>query len=236
MHILHELIAYIRAPQFNIEQSPFGIRSVKNFAVIFVVTYSIKTFWLLTVNQWIRNSFQVDRSEIAQPGVNLLVFFLLVVFVYPVLEEFIFRYFLRGKPWVTVLILSLALSVALVEITKQVPFPGLVAKRIALVLSFFTPLLSGLFLYVKIRIGLEKWFTKLFPLLFYFSIASFALLHSLNFKISCNTIWLLPMLMPFVISGAALGFVRMKWGLWASVILHMSFNLVTFILDKGFSL
>lgn len=235
MKIVVELLSYLKAPSPNLKQTSID----KQFLIIiFIISYSIKTIWLLTVNQWIRNSFHVERSEIASPDADTIEFFFLIVVVYPVAEEFIFRYFLKGKKWVTVFIISLVLSFLLVKLTKYIPFPELTTKRIALAFSFCLPLLLGTFFYVKANKSgtLDSLFSRFFHFLFYFSIISFALLHSFNFKISGHPIWLLPMLVPFLVSGAALGFVRMKWGLIASIILHMSFNLVTFILDKGLSI
>ena len=68
-----------------------------------------------------------------------------------------------------------------------------------------------------------EWFTRAFPLFFWLSTASFALVHLLNYS-EGSLATLLPLVLPQFIAGSIFGYARVTYGLWASMLLHVLHN------------
>ena len=68
-----------------------------------------------------------------------------------------------------------------------------------------------------------RWFARLFPLFFWFSTLAFACVHLLNFEEGALFV-LLPLVLPQFVLGALLGYLRVTYGLGASIALHALHN------------
>ncbi len=67
--------------------------------------------------------------------------------------------------------------------------------------------------------------SRYFPLAFYLSVFAFGLVHIFNFEGYKDYLWLAPFLvLPQLISGVFLGFIRVRMGLIHSIVLHAAFN------------
>ena len=67
--------------------------------------------------------------------------------------------------------------------------------------------------------------SSLFPLVFYFLTLGFAAIHFFNFTSYDVSIWWAPLLvLPQLISGIFLGYIRVKLGLFHAMLLHAAFN------------
>ncbi len=72
--------------------------------------------------------------------------------------------------------------------------------------------------------------SKFFNIAFYVSIILFGLIHITNFEITATVLVLTPFLVaPQLILGVFTGFIRVKFGLGWSILLHASHNLILFI-------
>lgn len=71
--------------------------------------------------------------------------------------------------------------------------------------------------------GPMAWFERLFPGFFWLATLSFALVHLANFDEGSLAI-LLPLVLPQFILGTMLGYVRVRIGLWAAILLHAAHN------------
>ncbi len=143
----------------------------------------------------------------------------------PVLEEFICRYFLRptNKNRIIYIMGVFLLAVFFVLEEGFIPF------------CFFVALLGICFLvYLKFKqskINFYRWYIKYFKFIFYMSALVFGLLHIANFNFSGYAILVMPfMVLPQMFGGLLLGFMRMKYGIAYSVLLHMLFNTILFII------
>ncbi|HCY02168.1 MAG TPA: hypothetical protein DHU71_04190, partial [Erythrobacter sp.] len=67
------------------------------------------------------------------------------------------------------------------------------------------------------------WFRRLFPALFWLSTLGFSLVHLTNFPAD-QLATALPLVLPQFVTGTILGYARVHYGLWASVLLHMLHN------------
>ena len=71
------------------------------------------------------------------------------------------------------------------------------------------------------------WFTGAFPLFFWFATLAFALVHIANFEFGgswSSLAMLLPLVLPQFILGMMLGYVRVRFALWAAILLHAAHN------------
>ncbi|UOF93846.1 MAG: CPBP family intramembrane metalloprotease [Bordetella sp.] len=72
---------------------------------------------------------------------------------------------------------------------------------------------------------------KYFPLIFHFITFLFACMHLFNFSLNKVSFWLLPMLiLPQWVTGLVLGWIRTRYGISSSILLHALFNLGPLIL------
>ena len=67
------------------------------------------------------------------------------------------------------------------------------------------------------------WFSKTFPFFFWFSTLAFALVHLWNFEEGSLAV-LLPLVLPQFILGSMLGYIRVRFALWAAILLHAAHN------------
>ena len=76
-----------------------------------------------------------------------------------------------------------------------------------------------------------RWFRTLFPAMFWLSTIAFACIHLANFS-EGNWMTLLPLVLPQFILGALLGYLRVNYGLWTVIALHMIHNglIITIVL------
>ena len=142
---------------------------------------------------------------------------LMVVVGAPVMEELAFRGWLSGKPGPLLALLLLGaggVAAALIHATSPAGsavagLVGIIVAAIALFLFWKRPAMS--------------WFARGFPFFFWFSTLAFALVHLANFEEGSLAI-LLPLVLPQFILGMMLGYVRVRFALWAAILLHAAHN------------
>lgn len=167
-------------------------------------------------------SVGVDLPETALSGVDLgaaIVF--AVVVVAPIAEELLFRGWLSGRPG-HVLAILLILGGGLVlssDLTRSDAAINLKAIGVA-VASLLGAALALILLRRREPLG---WFRRVFPVLFWLSCALFAAVHILNFAEE-NMLLVLPLVLPQFAVGTMLGYLRVTYGLWTSILLHMLHN------------
>ena len=164
---------------------------------------------------------ETSRSSMPPEGVSAKAFLWLLIFLPPVLEEFLFRYPLRRTRWALTLWSTVAayLLVSALAGVRAIEPQGLL-WRLAL---------GGV---VGLAVGLGGWRYALkinFGGWFYFSAAVFALLHLSNLH-GEDFQWIyLPYLLVYTLdkfaSGLVFGYARMRHGFGAAVVLHVLSNL-----------
>jgi hypothetical protein len=144
----------------------------------------------------------------------------------PALEETIFRLSLRFRP------IYFSLSTAVICFY----FSGTIFRNIEETLqSFFLlriilPLFIGGLMYILIKFTplnslLSKMYKRFFAVIFYISAIVFGLIHISNYTERGTVLFMLPLLvLPQIIVGFVLGYVRIKYGFRYSYLLHAIFN------------
>lgn len=142
---------------------------------------------------------------------------LLVVIGAPVMEELAFRGWLSGKPGPFNALLALAVGASGFILTHAAE-PALGALFVVAALIG-----AGLALVLLRNAGPMGWFARAFPALFWFSTLAFALVHLANFDEGSLAV-LLPLVLPQFVLGMMLGYVRVRFALWAAIVLHAAHN------------
>lgn len=83
---------------------------------------------------------------------------------------------------------------------------------------------------------LRKWFTRNYKIIFYIYIILFGYMHLFSYDISLGETWIYSPLIcfPHIISGFIYSYMRIKYNIWASILLHFLFNSILFFLGKIF--
>ncbi len=68
-----------------------------------------------------------------------------------------------------------------------------------------------------------NFFAVSFPYIFYMSAISFGVVHIFNYE-HYSLLQLLPMIIPQIIGGLILGYVRLQFGLWSAIAMHAMSN------------
>jgi len=160
--------------------------------------------------------------ETALAGMEFTLPLILAVVVgAPVFEELVFRGWLSGKPGHVMALLSVGTGIfgfGIVHMTA--PVIG--------VLIMVAGLIGAMAALIMLRDrGPMAWFERLFPGFFWLATLSFALVHLANFDARDD--WgsqaiLLPLVLPQFILGGLLGYVRVRIGLLAAILLHAAHN------------
>ena len=168
----------------------------------------------------------IDMPETALAGVDLdTATIVAVVIVAPVLEELAFRSWLSGRPGhvLGVLVALPAAALAAVGFAAIAP-GGLGTIWLSVLAGFVVALLVALATaYALRRRDAMRWFRRAFPLFFWGSTLAFAGVHLLNFP-EDQLAMALPLILPQFATGAMLGYLRVNYGLWASMLLHALHN------------
>lgn len=141
---------------------------------------------------------------------------LLVVLVAPVLEETVFRGWLTGRPRALWLVAVLAAASLGIMAVQPDPYPT--------VGFFFGGLLAapiGWFLLRK-RATPDGWRGRWFALPFYAGAVLFAVMHVMNYP--HPGLLVLPMVLPQLWAAFTLGYIRMRVGLPAAILVHAASN------------
>jgi len=138
----------------------------------------------------------------------------------PILEEFLFRSFLYPqKKHISAFIFSLTfflLNYFLIDYF-------LIKIPLSFIFCFLFQLSSFQINY--------KWYSKNNRSIVYFSSIIFGLVHITNYQLTQTTIYMSPLFFaPKILSGFSLAFMRIKYGLVYSILLHSAYNAIPVLL------
>jgi membrane protease YdiL (CAAX protease family) len=209
-----EFAAYLRRPSIL---QPSGLRAPGSAAVFFsmaalhlivmVLLVPVLSFWQVKGGAGTPTAF----SAVPQ---NYMV--LLVVIAAPLIEEILFRGWLTGKP--RALWLLLAGALCLLPLLLPTTHPLVSGGAI---LAGLVAMLTGWFV-LRRHTAAPAWFARYFPVVFYSMVLMFGLTHVLNY--SDPGLRTVPMVLPQLWCALTLGFVRMRIGLPAAILLHALSN------------
>ncbi len=211
---------FLRRPTLPRKARPARFSSL--LPVARLLALDILVMGLLLAAAGLAMSAGIALPETALAGVELgpaIVF--AVVVVAPVAEEVLFRGWLSGRPGHVLAILALLAGglVLSTDLTRSDAALNLGAIAVA-VASLLGALLALVLLRRRDAMG---WFRRAFPVLFWLSCAIFASVHLLNFAEE-EVLLVVPLVLPQFAVATMLGYLRVRYGLWTSMLLHMLHN------------
>ena len=141
-----------------------------------------------------------------------------IVLAAPLAEEIIFRGWQTGRPRALWLAFSSVLGIAAIVGAQQA------RSDLGVVIALFVALLiiaGGWIILRKVR-AVPAWFEAAFPVTFYLVAGGFALVHLSNYP--ALSLLAVPMVLPQFWGGLTLGFIRLRFGLPASILAHACSN------------
>ncbi|AWD32243.1 hypothetical protein CKSOR_00102 [Candidatus Kinetoplastibacterium sorsogonicusi] len=211
---------FIKSPNFHSKYKKNDIKNISFF--IKRLKYLIICVFLL----WILNIFFIGpivNFIILKTGVqhkinHLNLSFFKAVIVAPIVEELMFRYILR-KPLGFIIIYPLIISFIFN------------LSNIKIFLILMPLILCNYVLRKNLKFCWLRNYVKIFPYIFHLISILFALLHILNFSNISKFSILIPFLvLPQWFTGIVLGWIRMRYSIYDSILLHSLFNLLPLIL------
>lgn len=212
------LAMFLRRPSLDVSAqngSPFTV-----LARIYALDMMAMLILITIASAAIAAGFYLPKTALADTPFTPLIVFMVIVGA-PVLEELGFRSWLSGKPGHVGALALFGLGAAGFAFTHAAaPLLGGLVLAGALIGA------GAALVFLRKRPPM-RWFAALFPGFFWFSTLAFALVHLANFDALDG--WgslgiLLPLVLPQLILGGLLGYIRVRIGLWAAMLLHAVHN------------
>lgn len=210
---MEDFFSYLKNPVFRANERPVFVYFVALFFIYIAAAIPLSLIMVTVVKL-----FHLTHENFKLTSVDKTLF-IGVIFA-PFYEEVIFRSWLKFKKINIILIIGtlVAFTILAIHDSKTVGmiiFPGLLV------------LFSGL-LIIMSRARISRFIESYFKYFFYGTVLLFGLVHATNFK---GNPWIIlafaPILgSPQLLLGYILGFIRMKYGLFYSILFHVSVNAV----------
>jgi membrane protease YdiL (CAAX protease family) len=152
-------------------------------------------------------------------GLPLIAF---IVIGAPLGEELVFRGWLSGRPGHVGASLAI-LAAALLGGAAMLLLPGMRGVFALVALTVLGLMVAAVLLWRKRGRPPMSWFARHARWFYLLSAVAFASIHLTNFS-EGNAALLLPLTLPQFLLGLILGYVRVMFGLWASVLMHAMHN------------
>lgn len=228
-YLISDLLCLLNSGRLRATRRFSVNQSIRGTLYAFVVSY-ILNIMLVSIVWAVTNYFNILIPEnITIRGVldkSTLDMIVTVVIIAPILEEFIFRINLRHS----ILNLSLFLA-AITYLLTGVISDYVISIWIRLIMSFFLWIIYyELFVELFDRNIQTSW-NRYSLIFFYVSLFSFGFSHIFNYQLSCKLLIYLPIItLPQTISGITLAYIRIKYGILYSILLHSTSNAFSLLL------
>ena len=229
---LRDIVHFVVSPSSDLSESKFGLNTIIDFLVIALITLilaiSINVFALYILNPELTgslNSLQQNKSP--------FVFALLLILIAPIREELYYRLFLKFTP----AFLAVSFTIFCHQLISKKWYHVTIYDTE--VYPFFRLVLAILFAVVfyliishkSIESRISSFFGNYFKWIFWFSCVCFAYSHSHYFTDNTfNTLWMPILILPQLILGVSLGYMRIKYGMVYAVLLHVFYNSSYFLM------
>lgn len=167
------------------------------------------------------SGFEIPSTALAGLEIDWQLAFTVVIFA-PLMEEIAFRGWMSGKPG-HVLALVMILGGGAAAAMMAVGSTGEAATLRAGLAVIAAIVLAVISIFVLRGRPAMRWFSGMFPALFWLSTIAFASIHLFNYE-EGNLLPLLPLVLPQFILGTILAYMRVNYGLWTCIVLHAIHN------------
>lgn len=208
----------------NYLKKPYYIRNKTVNWSIFIKSWVL--FILISIPFGPIIDFMLKITSISETEFNYKTgkIFISMIILSPVLEEILFRLILKPK-FRNVLIFSIFTGVLAISF--------LLRKSFILGIPFSFLSIAGFTILIdkKYFREMQKYFLKHFSTIFYLISIIFGFVHITNYEpFNYKLVIILPILIsPLVLAGIMLSFIRMKFGIGYSILMHSMINLIGFL-------
>lgn len=213
--------AFLRRPELPARATGPRVDALPVLGKLFALDLLLMSALMALVGIVLALGFELPGHllESMELGPSLLIFMLVGA---PIGEEILFRGWLSGRPahaWAVVLLFLASLGLAMSRMGASPlldPSAGSIVFGGGLVLALAVAWRGR-------RQTAARLFRRHFRWFYLLSTLAFASVHLANFA-EGNALVLLPLTLPQFALGLILGYARVQFGLWASVLLHMAHN------------
>ena len=212
---------FLARPRLPERAAPFSGSSLAAILRMFGLDILLMAALALIAGAVMATGFELPDTALAGMEITPWLAFAVVAGA-PFLEEIVFRGWLSGRPGHVLAIAIIAVGIVILTQTSLTRSDGPVnLKAIGTSLAMFAG--AGFALFALRGRGAMDWFQRAFPLFFWLSTLAFACVHLFNFDE--GALWvLLPLVLPQFVLGSILGYLRVNYGLWSSMVLHALHN------------
>lgn len=164
---------------------------------------------------------EIPRTSLAELALTPTLVLSIILFA-PILEESIFRSWLTGQPRYLVL-LAVFIIISAFNTMADDFFTLSGPKSILGAVNILGVCLGIVLAATFWKRATPIWYRKKFWISYWLSATIFALVHLFNYT-GYSILTLVPFVLPQFVLGALLGYLRCKYGLWASFALHAAHN------------
>lgn len=220
------MLAFIRRPYFPAGKDRLGEASLKHLLQLLFLSLAMMIVvggLVGSIITGVKGELPENVNEtIGQASPMMLLFY--GVLLAPLIEEIVFRSWLGGRR-ACILGLPILVSLFAIAIAVVADVSPMVSFAIAGGLTFLVLGVAKQFSALSPAAQkAARW--RLFPVAFYGSALLFALLHLSNYDGGLSSPIMLLAILPQLLVGLVLGYVRMRFGLVHAIVFHGSYNLV----------
>jgi hypothetical protein len=231
--ILRDVFIFAKKPKIDQEDKVGNTALIKRNAYIFLINLSFTILGSIFV------AIISSKLNIVQKGItnnkihteSVLIIGLINLLVIPFIEELANRLYLIFKP----INIAISISILFYSLISFINQSSFYEFNNFFYLKFAISVILGSIVYFilkteKIKSIFEKIWLKYFKYIFYFSVLSFGLYHISKYSLTNCMYLLAPLLViPQIISGIIWGYVRVKYGIFWSVLQHIIHNVCFYL-------
>ncbi len=225
MELFHYVLQFLKNPRIDIRSEEAISQQLKEILLIFICTFTLVIVVVAPLMYVVLDLENIpNKLEEVSDMFTDLQFFLLGVVAAPLGEELLFRFPLKYRKGV-LFILAAAVSAIVYLLASK-----FLLDQQAMVLGALMFFMYGLLIITNDFPWSEEKLRKVFPYVFYLTAALFGFAHVSNYSIDASMWYMTPLLvMPQLLLGLMLGFVRLRYGLWAAILMHAMNNFIPFM-------
>lgn len=216
---MHDLLNYLKNPLYNSSREP----RIKYFLFLFFIFFLAALLFGI-ISKIICTQFHIEYILLSKVEINSLKLILVGIILAPISEEILFRSLLKFRK----INIILFIPISILYISFYV-YKSNINQAIVLSLLLFTFLFLVSY-FPKSKI--ESLIANNFKYFFYGTSLGFGLIHLFNYSGNIYLILAFSFIIvgPQIVGGFILGFIRMNYGLFYSILFHMATNFFVIIL------
>ncbi len=218
--VLNDFIGYLKKPNPFITEDKGKIFYNQLFPLVIIsLCFSFLSVLLVSLLESLHIIKELPNFDLFDLKEKKVLLFLMVTVFAPILEELVFRYQLKNY-YISIICYALLASGLFYKI-----FTGLtlfIGIGLVVIIGFIV-----IITFDNNRFKKHKLISKLFPTHFYITAICFGLVHLSNFNNPfAYGLPVILLVLPQMFVGFILGYVRMRFGLSKSMMMHASYNLI----------